>query len=65
MHDDQHGTAIISAAALINALELVEKDITKVKIIVNGAGASAISCTRLYHSLGALKENILCSIQRV
>lgn len=58
MHDDQHGTAIISAAALINALELVEKDITKVKIIVNGAGASAISCTRLYHSLGALKENI-------
>ncbi|MDI9866798.1 NADP-dependent malic enzyme [Flectobacillus sp. DC10W] len=58
MHDDQHGTAIISAAALINALELVEKDIAKVKIIVNGAGASAISCTRLYHSLGALKENI-------
>lgn len=58
MHDDQHGTAIISAASLINALELVGKDIAKVKIIVNGAGASAISCTRLYHSLGALKENI-------
>lgn len=58
MHDDQHGTAIISAAALINALELVEKDIANVKIIVNGAGASAISCTRLYHSLGALKKNI-------
>ncbi|MFY7827277.1 MAG: NADP-dependent malic enzyme [Flectobacillus sp.] len=58
MHDDQHGTAIISAAALINALELVGKDIAKVKIIVNGAGASAISCTRLYHSLGALKEHI-------
>lgn len=58
MHDDQHGTAIISAAALINALELVEKNIANVKIIVNGAGASAISCTRLYHSLGALKENI-------
>lgn len=58
MHDDQHGTAIISAASLINALELVGKNIAKVKIIVNGAGASAISCTRLYHSLGALKENI-------
>lgn len=58
MHDDQHGTAIISAAALLNALELVEKDISKVKIIVNGAGASATSCTRLYCSLGARKENI-------
>lgn len=58
MHDDQHGTAIISAAGLKNALEIVEKDITKVKIIVNGAGASAISCTRLYISLGAKKENI-------
>ena len=46
MHDDQHGTAIISSASLLNALELVEKDITKVKIIINGAGASAISCTR-------------------
>jgi malate dehydrogenase (oxaloacetate-decarboxylating)(NADP+) len=58
MHDDQHGTAIISAAALLNALELVQKDIAKVKIIVNGAGASAISCTRLYVSLGARRENI-------
>src|SRR5690606_31783009 len=58
MHDDQHGTAIISAAALKNALEIVEKDISKVKIIVNGAGASAISCTRLYQSLGAKKEHI-------
>ncbi len=58
MHDDQHGTAIISAAALLNALELVNKDIDKVKIVINGAGASAISCTRLYYSLGALKENI-------
>ncbi len=58
MHDDQHGTAIISAAALLNALELVEKDIAQVKIVVNGAGASAISCTRLYNSLGANKDNI-------
>jgi len=58
MHDDQHGTAIISGAALLNALELVGKDIDKVKIIVNGAGASAISCTRIYVSLGAKKENI-------
>ncbi len=59
MHDDQHGTAIISAAALLNALEIVEKDIANVKIIINGAGASATSCTRLYCSLGAKKENIL------
>lgn len=59
MHDDQHGTAIISAAALLNALEIVGKDIAKVKIIINGAGASATSCTRLYCSLGAKKENIL------
>ena len=58
MHDDQHGTAIISAAALKNALELVNKDIAKVRIIVNGAGASAISCTKLYKSLGASPENI-------
>ena len=48
MHDDQHGTAIISGAALINALELAKKDISKVKIVVNGAGASAISCAKLY-----------------
>ncbi|MEM6768563.1 MAG: NADP-dependent malic enzyme [Bacteroidota bacterium] len=58
MHDDQHGTAIISGAALLNALELVEKDISKVKIVVNGAGASAVSCTRIYISLGAKQENI-------
>ena len=58
MHDDQHGTAIISAAALLNALEIVEKDIKNVKIVINGAGASAISCTRLYNSLGAQKSNI-------
>ena len=58
MHDDQHGTAIISGAALLNALELVKKDFTSVKIVVNGAGASAISCTRIYVSLGAKKENI-------
>ncbi|MDR3218244.1 MAG: NADP-dependent malic enzyme [Dysgonamonadaceae bacterium] len=59
MHDDQHGTAIISSAGLINALELVQKEIDKVKIVVNGAGASAISCTRLYMALGAKKENIV------
>lgn len=58
MHDDQHGTAIISGAAVLNALEIVGKDISKAKIIVNGAGASAISCTRIYISLGAKKENI-------
>lgn len=58
MHDDQHGTAIISGAALLNALEIVNKDISKVKIIISGAGASAISCTRIYNSLGAKKENI-------
>ena len=58
MHDDQHGTAIISAAALLNALEIVGKNIADVKIVVNGAGASAISCTKLYCSLGAKKENV-------
>ncbi|HMQ47007.1 MAG TPA: NADP-dependent malic enzyme [Saprospiraceae bacterium] len=58
MHDDQHGTAIISGAALQNALELVGKDIAKAKIVVNGAGASAISCTRIYIALGAKKENV-------
>jgi len=57
-HDDQHGTAIISAAGLINALELVKKDISTVKVVVNGAGASAISCARLYISLGVKKENV-------
>lgn len=59
MHDDQHGTAIISAAALINACELQKKKLDKVKIVVNGAGAAAISCTRLYVSLGAKPENIV------
>jgi malate dehydrogenase (oxaloacetate-decarboxylating)(NADP+) len=59
MHDDQHGTAIISAAALLNACELQEKTLQEVKIVVNGAGAAAISCTRLYESLGARKENIV------
>ena len=59
MHDDQHGTAIISAAGLKNALEVNGKDITKVKIVVNGAGAAAISCTKLYMALGAQRENIL------
>ena len=58
MHDDQHGTAIISAAALLNALEIVGKDIANVRMVINGAGASAISCTRLYNSLGAQKPNI-------
>lgn len=58
MHDDQHGTAIISAAALLNATELVNKDLSKVKIIVNGAGASAISCSKLYIALGASRENL-------
>ncbi len=59
MHDDQHGTAIISAAGLKNALEVCGKDIAKVQIVVNGAGAAAISCTKLYMALGARKENIL------
>ncbi|MBQ6065003.1 MAG: NADP-dependent malic enzyme [Prevotella sp.] len=59
MHDDQHGTAIISAAGLKNALEVAGKDIKKVRIVVNGAGAAAISCTKLYCALGARKENII------
>ncbi len=59
MHDDQHGTAIISSAALINACEIAKKDISKVKIVVNGAGAAAISCSKLYISVGVKKENIL------
>lgn len=59
MHDDQHGTAIISAAALLNACELQKKKMDKIKIVVNGAGAAAISCSRLYVSLGARKENIV------
>lgn len=59
MHDDQHGTAIISSAALLNALELVNKKIEEVKLVVSGAGAAAISCTKLYQSLGLKKENII------
>lgn len=59
MHDDQHGTAIISAAALLNATELSEKKLSEIKIVINGAGASAISCAKLYVSLGVKKENIL------
>ncbi|MDR0540996.1 MAG: NADP-dependent malic enzyme [Dysgonamonadaceae bacterium] len=59
MHDDQHGTAIISSAGLLNALELTGKKIGDVRIVVNGAGASATSCTRLYMALGARKENIV------
>jgi malate dehydrogenase (oxaloacetate-decarboxylating)(NADP+) len=59
MHDDQHGTAIISAAALLNALELQKKNIAKAKFVVNGAGAAAISCMKLYIALGAKKENFL------
>lgn len=59
MHDDQHGTAIISAAALLNACEIAKKKLDKVKIVVNGAGASAISCAKLYIAVGAKKENIV------
>jgi len=58
-HDDQHGTAIISAAGLLNALEINGKKIDEVRIVVNGAGASAISCSRLYVSLGAKRENVI------
>src|SRR5213595_1449465 len=59
MHDDQHGTAIISAAALLNALEIQKKKIDKVKYVVNGAGAAAMACTQLYVSLGAKPENFI------
>jgi malate dehydrogenase (oxaloacetate-decarboxylating)(NADP+) len=59
MHDDQHGTAIISGAGMLNALKVVKKDIGKIKMVVNGAGASAISCTRLFISLGVTRENIV------
>lgn len=59
MHDDQHGTAIISAAALLNALELGGKKIEEVSIVVNGAGAAAISCARLYKAFGAREENMV------
>src|SRR6056300_1761788 len=59
MHDDQHGTAIISAAALKNALEITSKSPSEVKVIINGAGAAAISCTKLYKKLGVKEENIV------
>ncbi|MCF8713231.1 NADP-dependent malic enzyme [Joostella atrarenae] len=59
MHDDQHGTAIISAAALLNALELAEKKIEDVRIVISGAGAAAVSCTRLYKAFGASPKNIV------
>lgn len=59
MHDDQHGTAIISAAALLNALELADKDISEVRIVISGAGAAAVSCTRLYKAFGATAANIV------
>lgn len=59
MHDDQHGTAIISSAALLNALDIVGKSLDKIKLVVNGAGAAAVACTSLYVSLGVTKENIV------
>lgn len=59
MHDDQHGTAIISGAALLNALELQGKDIEKIQLVVNGAGAAAIACTKLYKELGVRPENVV------
>ena len=59
MHDDQHGTAIISAAALLNALEIQKKKIDKVRIVVNGAGAAAMACVQLYESLGAKHSNFM------
>ncbi len=59
MHDDQHGTAIISAAALINSLQIANKKIEEVKMVVNGAGAAAVACTNLYISLGLKRENVL------
>ena len=57
MHDDQHGTAIISSAALLNAVELAGKKMSDIKVVVNGAGAAAVSCTKLYQALGVKKEN--------
>ena len=59
MHDDQHGTAIISGAALLNAVELAEKELSKVKMVISGAGAAAISCARLYRALGVSSENMM------
>ena len=66
MHDDQHGTAIISAAALLNALEIAEKKIEEVQIVISGAGAAAISCSRLYQACGAKRENmVMCDSKGV
>ena len=66
MHDDQHGTAIISAAALLNALEVNGKDIAAVRVVVNGAGAAAVSCAKLYKALGVRAENmIMCDSKGV
>ncbi|HEY0245257.1 MAG TPA: malic enzyme-like NAD(P)-binding protein, partial [Mucilaginibacter sp.] len=59
MHDDQHGTAIISGAALMNACEIQGKKLDKIKMVVNGAGAAAISCSKMYLSLGVKKENLV------
>ncbi len=59
MHDDQHGTAIISSAALLSALEIVGKKIDEIILVVNGAGAAAVSCTKLYYALGLKKENLI------
>ena len=59
MHDDQHGTAIVSAAALLNACEIAGKQISEVTVVINGAGAAAISCALLYISVGVRKENII------
>lgn len=59
MHDDQHGTAIISTAALMNACEIFDKDLSKIKMVINGAGAAAISCAKMYLSIGVKKENII------
>ncbi|MDD2322991.1 MAG: NADP-dependent malic enzyme, partial [Bacteroidales bacterium] len=59
MHDDQHGTAIITSAALLNAAEIVGKELSQIKIVVNGAGAAAFSCAKLYIALGVAQENIL------
>ncbi len=64
MHDDQHGTAVVSAAALLNALEIVNKDIRQIKIVINGAGAAAVACARLYKKLGA-KNIIMCDSKGV
>lgn len=66
MHDDQHGTAIISGAALLNALDIIGKKIENIKLVVSGAGAAAISCTRFYQGLGVKRENItICDIEGV